>query len=114
VTGVIGSGSTPRSMRRRIAALVFGGFVVLLIVALGIGRAVGSQVSSVSVSISPTTAGVASTYTVSFTATTTLLPVTGTITLFLFLIYVLDHPFTRPSKVSPEPLKEVIGVMQKE
>jgi hypothetical protein len=43
--------------------------------------------------------------------TTTL---TVTITLILFLIYVLDHPFTGASKVSSEPLKEVIAVMQKE
>jgi hypothetical protein len=42
--------------------------------------------------------------------TTTL---TVTITLILFLIYVLDHPFTGSSKVSAEPLREVIGVMQK-
>jgi Na+/proline symporter len=43
--------------------------------------------------------------------TTTL---TVTITLILFLIYVLDHPFSGASKVSAEPLKEVIGVMQNE
>jgi Na+/proline symporter len=43
--------------------------------------------------------------------TTTL---TVTITLILFLIYVLDHPFTGTSKVSTEPLKQVIAVMQKE
>jgi hypothetical protein len=46
-----------------------------------------------------------------YVITTTL---TVTITLILFLIYVLDHPFTGTSKVSAEPLKEVIGVMQKE
>jgi hypothetical protein len=43
--------------------------------------------------------------------TTTL---TVTITLILFLIYVLDHPFTGTSKVSAEPLKEVTAVMQEE
>jgi Protein of unknown function (DUF4239) len=43
--------------------------------------------------------------------TTTL---TVTITLILFLIYVLDHPFTGTSKVSAEPLKDVMVVMQKE
>jgi hypothetical protein len=46
-----------------------------------------------------------------YVITTTL---TVTITLILFLIYVLDHPFTGTSKVSAEPLKEVIGVMQNE
>ena len=46
-----------------------------------------------------------------YVITTTL---TVTITLILFLIYVLDHPFTGTSKVSAEPLKEVIAVMQKE
>ena len=46
-----------------------------------------------------------------YVITTTL---TVTITLILFLIYVLDHPFTGTSKVSAEPLKEVMGVMQKE
>src|SRR6266536_59548 len=39
---------------------------------------------------------------------------TITITLILFLIYVLDHPFTGTSKVSVEPLKEVMEIMQKE
>ena len=39
---------------------------------------------------------------------------TVTITLILFLIYVLDHPFTGTSKVSTEPLKEVTAIMQKE
>jgi hypothetical protein len=39
---------------------------------------------------------------------------TVTITLILFLIYVLDHPFTGASKVSAEPLKEVMAIMQKE
>ena len=38
---------------------------------------------------------------------------TVTITLILFLIYVLDHPFTGTSKVSTEPLKEVMEIMQK-
>ena len=46
-----------------------------------------------------------------YVITTTL---TVTITLILFLIYVLDHPFTGASKVSSEPLKEVIAVMQNE
>jgi Protein of unknown function (DUF4239) len=46
-----------------------------------------------------------------YVITTTL---TVTITLILFLIYVLDHPFTGTSKVSAEPLKEVIDVMQQE
>jgi Protein of unknown function (DUF4239) len=40
--------------------------------------------------------------------TTTL---TVTITLILFLIYVLDHPFTGTSKVSAQPLKDVIEIM---
>ncbi len=39
---------------------------------------------------------------------------TITITLILFLIYVLDHPFTGTSKVSVEPLKEVMEIMQTE
>jgi Protein of unknown function (DUF4239) len=43
--------------------------------------------------------------------TTTL---TATITLILFLIYVLDHPFTGASKVSAQPLREVMEVMQRE
>jgi Na+/proline symporter len=38
---------------------------------------------------------------------------TVTITLILFLIYILDHPFTGTSKVSADPLKEVIEIMQK-
>ena len=37
---------------------------------------------------------------------------TVTITLILFLIYVLDHPFTGTSKVSVEPLKEVMEIIQ--
>ncbi len=37
-----------------------------------------------------------------------------TITLILFLIYVLDHPFTGTSKVSAQPLEDVIKVMQQE
>jgi succinate dehydrogenase hydrophobic anchor subunit len=41
--------------------------------------------------------------------TTTL---TVTITLILFLIYVLDHPFTGASKVSTEPMTKVMEVMQ--
>jgi Protein of unknown function (DUF4239) len=39
---------------------------------------------------------------------------TVTITLILFLIYILDHPFTGTSKVSVEPLKQVIEILQKE
>lgn len=39
---------------------------------------------------------------------------TVTITLILFLIYILDHPFTGTSKVNMEPLKEVMEIMQKE
>ena len=39
---------------------------------------------------------------------------TVTIALILFLIYVLDHPFTGASKVSAEPLREVMAIMQKE
>jgi Protein of unknown function (DUF4239) len=38
---------------------------------------------------------------------------TVTITMILFLIYVLDHPFTGTSKVSSEPLKEVMEIVQK-
>ena len=38
---------------------------------------------------------------------------TITITLILFLIYVLDHPFTGTSKVSMEPLRQVIAELQK-
>jgi hypothetical protein len=36
------------------------------------------------------------------------------ITLILFLIYVLDHPFTGTSKVSAQPLTEVMEIMQNE
>jgi hypothetical protein len=32
----------------------------------------------------------------------------------LFLIYVLDHPFTGTSRISTEPLRQVMEVMQKE
>jgi hypothetical protein len=39
---------------------------------------------------------------------------TVTITLILFLIYVLDHPFTGSSKVSTQPLKDVMEIMQKD
>jgi uncharacterized membrane protein len=46
-----------------------------------------------------------------YTMTTAL---TVTITLILFLIYILDHPFTGTSKVSMEPLKEVMETMQKD
>ena len=42
-----------------------------------------------------------------FTATLTV-----TVTLILFLIYVLDHPFTGASKISVEPLHEVLDLMQ--
>jgi len=38
---------------------------------------------------------------------------TVTITLILFLIYILNHPFTGASKVSTEPLKQVMEIMQK-
>src|SRR5438477_13047071 len=37
---------------------------------------------------------------------------TVTITMILFLIYVLDHPFTGTSKISAEPLKQVMEVLQ--
>ena len=37
---------------------------------------------------------------------------TVTITLILFLIYVLDHPFTGTSRVSAEPLKQVMGILK--
>jgi hypothetical protein len=39
---------------------------------------------------------------------------TVTITLILFLIYVLDHPFSGTSKVSAQPLKDVMEIMQRE
>jgi Na+/proline symporter len=42
--------------------------------------------------------------------TTTL---TVMITSILFLVYVLDHPFTGTSKVSMEPLREAMAVMQR-
>jgi hypothetical protein len=38
---------------------------------------------------------------------------TVTIALILFLIFVLDHPFTGTSRVSTEPLKEVMEILQK-
>jgi hypothetical protein len=38
---------------------------------------------------------------------------TITITLILVLIYILDHPFTGPSSVSVEPLKQAVDVMQR-
>jgi hypothetical protein len=38
---------------------------------------------------------------------------TITISLILLLIYVLDHPFTGASRVSVEPLREVLEIMQK-
>src|SRR5438477_12432741 len=38
---------------------------------------------------------------------------TVTITLILFLIYTLDHPFTGTSKVSTEPLKQVMEIIRK-
>ena len=41
--------------------------------------------------------------------TTTL---TVTMSSILFLIYVLDHPFTGASRVSLEPLREVMAAMQ--
>jgi uncharacterized membrane protein len=39
---------------------------------------------------------------------------TVTITSILFLIWVLDHPFTGASKISAEPLQDVLEIMQKE
>src|SRR6266513_3649809 len=36
---------------------------------------------------------------------------TATITMILFLIYVLDHPFTGTSRVSSEPLKQVMQII---
>ena len=39
---------------------------------------------------------------------------TVTITMILFLIYILDHPFTGTSKVSAEPLKDVMRDNAKE
>ncbi len=39
---------------------------------------------------------------------------TVTITMILFLIYVLDHPFTGTSRVSSEPLKQVMQILQKD
>jgi ABC-type uncharacterized transport system ATPase subunit len=33
--------------------------------------------------------------------------------LILVLIYILDHPFTGTSKVSVEPLKQVMEIIQK-
>ena len=38
---------------------------------------------------------------------------TATVALILFLIYVLDHPFTGASRISLEPLREVLEIMQK-
>jgi len=45
-----------------------------------------------------------------------LITATLTITMsqILFLIYVLDHPFTGASKISTDPLKQVMETMQKE
>jgi hypothetical protein len=37
--------------------------------------------------------------------------ITAAITLILFLIYVLDHPFTGTSKVSLEPLRQAMATM---
>jgi len=48
-------------------------------------------------------------FAVSYLLTTTL---TVMITQILFLIYVLDHPFAGTSKVSADPLKEVMAIMQ--
>jgi Na+/proline symporter len=39
---------------------------------------------------------------------------TVTITLILVLIYILDHPFTGTSKVSVEPLRQVMEIVQQE
>ena len=38
---------------------------------------------------------------------------TITVSLILLLIYVLDHPFTGATKISTEPLREVLDIMQK-
>ena len=38
---------------------------------------------------------------------------TATVALILFLIYVLDHPFTGANRISLEPLREALEVMQK-
>jgi len=35
-----------------------------------------------------------------------------TVTSILFLVYVLDHPFTGTSKVSLEPLRQAMAAMQ--
>jgi hypothetical protein len=45
-----------------------------------------------------------------YTITATL---TSTVALILFLIYVLDHPFTGANRISLEPLREVLEIMQK-
>jgi hypothetical protein len=37
---------------------------------------------------------------------------TATVALILFLIFVLDHPFTGASRISLEPLREVLEIMQ--
>jgi hypothetical protein len=37
---------------------------------------------------------------------------TVTMSQILFLIYVLDHPFTGASRISAEPLRQVLEVMQ--
>ncbi len=39
---------------------------------------------------------------------------TVTLTLILVLIYILDHPFTGTSRVSAEPLKQVMEILQRE
>ena len=39
---------------------------------------------------------------------------TVTITMILFLIYVLDHPFTGTSRVSSDPLKQVMQILQRD
>jgi hypothetical protein len=39
---------------------------------------------------------------------------TVTITMILVLIYILDHPFTGTSRVSAEPLKQVMEILQRE
>jgi len=46
-----------------------------------------------------------------FLITTTL---TALISAILFLVYVLDHPFTGTSRVSLEPLREAIAVAQED
>lgn len=39
---------------------------------------------------------------------------TLTVTLILFLIFILDHPFTGANRVTVLPLREAIGVMERD